>query len=169
MIETAENLARDYDISREAADAYAMQSHQRAHAAWQEGRFADEVVTVAVPQKKGEATVFARDEGIRPDTSLASLGQMRALMKNGSVTAGNASSRTMPPPPAWWWPRTAAPLGMVPMGTLGSAGRQQAANPRTWGSGRCRGAQAVLAPEARLCRHGRLEPKKPLPARCWRC
>ncbi|HEY9839966.1 MAG TPA: acetyl-CoA C-acetyltransferase [Candidatus Obscuribacterales bacterium] len=91
MIETAENLARDYGITREAADAYAVQSHQRADAAWQAGRFADEVVPVPVPQKKGEALVFARDEGIRPDTSLASLGQMRTLMKNGTVTAGNAS------------------------------------------------------------------------------
>jgi len=93
MIETAENLARDWGITREAADAYAVQSHQRAHAAWQEGRFADEVVPVAVPQKKGDALLFARDEGIRPDTTLETLGRMRPLLKNGTVTAGNASQQ----------------------------------------------------------------------------
>ena len=54
MIETAENLAREYGITREEADAYAARSHQRAAAAWAAGRFADEVVAVAVPQKKGD-------------------------------------------------------------------------------------------------------------------
>src|SRR3954469_3334936 len=70
MIETAENVARDWGITRDAADAYAAQSHQRAHAAWQEGRFTEEVVPLTVPQRKGEALVFARDEGIRPDATL---------------------------------------------------------------------------------------------------
>jgi acetyl-CoA C-acetyltransferase len=93
MIETAENLARDHGISREAADAYAMRSHQRAAQAWAAGRFDDEVVPVSVPQKKGEAVVFARDEGVRAETTLASLGKLKPLMKDGSVTAGNASQQ----------------------------------------------------------------------------
>jgi acetyl-CoA C-acetyltransferase len=93
MIETAENLARDHGISREAADAYAMRSHQRAAQAWAAGRFDDEVVPVSVPQKKGEAVVFARDEGVRAETTLASLGKLKALMKDGTVTAGNASQQ----------------------------------------------------------------------------
>jgi acetyl-CoA C-acetyltransferase len=93
MIETAENLAHEYGITREAADAFAVRSHQRAAAAWEEGRFKDEVVPVSVPQKKGEALVFARDEGIRPDTSMASLGKLRPLVKDGTVTAGNASQQ----------------------------------------------------------------------------
>ena len=93
MIETAENLARDHGISREAADAYAMRSHQRAAQAWAAGRFDDEVVPVSVPQKKGEAVVFARDEGVRAETTLASLGKLRPLMKDGTVTAGNASQQ----------------------------------------------------------------------------
>ena len=93
MIETAENLARDHGISREAADAYAMRSHQRAAQAWAAGRFDDEVVAVSVPQKKGEAAVFARDEGVRAETTLASLGRLRPLMKDGTVTAGNASQQ----------------------------------------------------------------------------
>lgn len=93
MIETAENLARDYGISREAADAFALRSHQRAAAAWEAGRFDAEVVPVSVPQKKGEPKLFDRDEGFRADASLDSLGKLRALMKGGTVTAGNASQQ----------------------------------------------------------------------------
>lgn len=92
MIETAENLAKDYDISREEADAYAVRSHQRATAAWEKGLFADELVPVTIPQKKGEAIVFDRDEGYRPDATLESLGKLRAL-EGGVVTAGNASQQ----------------------------------------------------------------------------
>jgi len=61
MIETAENLARDFEIRREDADAFALRSHQRAAAAWNEGRFEDEVVAVSVPRPKGEPAMFARD------------------------------------------------------------------------------------------------------------
>ena len=93
MIETAENLARDFAIAREAADAYALRSHQRAAAAWEQGRFDAEVVPVAVPQKKGEPKVVARDEGIREDASMAGLGALRPLMRDGTVTAGNASQQ----------------------------------------------------------------------------
>jgi acetyl-CoA C-acetyltransferase len=92
MIETAENLANDYDISREEADAYAVRSHQRAAAAWDKGLFADELVPVAVPQKKGDAIVFDRDEGFRADATVESLGRLRPL-EGGVVTAGNASQQ----------------------------------------------------------------------------
>ncbi|MEG0974370.1 MAG: acetyl-CoA C-acetyltransferase [Comamonas sp.] len=93
MIETAENLARDYGISRETADAFALRSHQRAAAAWAAGRFDAEVVPVTVPQKKGDPKVFSRDEGFREDASMETLGKLRALMKGGTVTAGNASQQ----------------------------------------------------------------------------
>ena len=93
MIETAENLARDYGISREQADAFAVRSHQRATAAWEAGRFDDEVVPVRVPQRKGDPVLFERDEGFRPDASAESLGKLRALMPQGTVTAGNASQQ----------------------------------------------------------------------------
>ena len=94
MIETAENLARDYSISREEADAYAMRSHQRAAAAWEAGKFDAEVVPVAVPQKKGEPLLFARDEGIRPGSDMETLGRLRPMIKGGTVTAGNASQQS---------------------------------------------------------------------------
>jgi acetyl-CoA C-acetyltransferase len=90
MIETAENLARDYGITREQADAYAVRSHRRAAAAWAEGRFDAEVVRVSVPQRKGDPLAVARDEGVRADATVEALAKLRPVMKDGTVTAGNA-------------------------------------------------------------------------------
>ena len=90
MIETAENLARDFSITREEADGYAATSQRRAAAAWEAGRFAAEVVSVAVPQRKGAPIIVDRDEGIRGDTTLESLAKLRPVVKDGTVTAGNA-------------------------------------------------------------------------------
>lgn len=90
MIETAENLARDYAIPREAADAFALRSQQRAASAWEAGRFNDEIVPVPVPQKKGEPMLITRDEGLRPETTLESLSRLKPILKGGVVTAGNA-------------------------------------------------------------------------------
>ncbi|CAI8779899.1 acetyl-CoA C-acetyltransferase [Pseudomonas serbica] len=93
MIETAENLARAYGISREDSDAFAMESHRRAAQAWSEGRFESEVVPISVPQRKGEPVLFSRDEGIRAETSMESLRKLRTLMRDGTVTAGNSSQQ----------------------------------------------------------------------------
>jgi acetyl-CoA C-acetyltransferase len=93
MIETAENLARDHAISREAADAFALRSQQRAAQAWDAGRFDAEVVSIGVPQRKGEPVVVSRDEGVRPDTTLERLAALKPLIKGGVVTAGNASQQ----------------------------------------------------------------------------
>ena len=93
MVETAENLARDYAIAREAADAFAASSHQKADAAWKDGRFAGEVVPVTVPRPRGESAIVDMDEGIRPDSTAESLSRLRAIMKDGVVTAGNASQQ----------------------------------------------------------------------------
>lgn len=93
MIETAENVARQAAISRDKADEYAVRSHRRAAEAWRAGRFAEEIVPVEVPQKKGEPLVFAQDEGIRGDASAESLAKLRPLISGGTVTAGNASQQ----------------------------------------------------------------------------
>ena len=93
MIETADNLARDYQISREDSDAYAAESHRRAAKAWADGKFDDEVVPVSVPQKKGDPIIFRMDEGVRADATAESLGKLRPLEKDGVVTAGNASQQ----------------------------------------------------------------------------
>lgn len=92
MIETAENLARDFSITREESDAYAVLSHQRAAAAWREGKFNDEIVPVLVPQKRGAPIMFDHDEGYRADASIETLAALRPI-EGGVVTAGNASQQ----------------------------------------------------------------------------
>ncbi len=93
MIETAENLAQQFSITRDEADDYAARSHQRAAAAWAAGRFDDEVVPVQVPQRRGEPVTVSRDEGVRPDSTPESLSKLRTIMPGGVVTAGNASQQ----------------------------------------------------------------------------
>ena len=93
MIETAENLAREFQITREETDAYAARSQQRAAAAWAEGKFNDELVPVPVKQKKGDAVLFDRDEGVRGDTTVESLSKLKPLLDGGVTTAGNASQQ----------------------------------------------------------------------------
>jgi len=93
MIETAENLARDYQISREECDEYALLSHQRAAAAWDAGKFEAELVPVDIPQRKGAPVRFDRDEGVRGDVTAESLAALRPIEKGGVVTAGNASQQ----------------------------------------------------------------------------
>jgi 3-oxoadipyl-CoA thiolase len=92
MGETAENVAAKYRIGREEQDAFALQSHLRAVAAQQGGRFKDEIVPVSIPQKRGEPQVVEADEGPRPDTSLEKLAKLKPTFREGgTVTAGNAS------------------------------------------------------------------------------
>lgn len=93
MIETAENVAKRYGITREEADEFAARSQQNASAAWDRGAFDDEIVPINVPQRKGDPIVFARDEGVRPDTTVDTLAALRPLMKDGVTTAGNASQQ----------------------------------------------------------------------------
>jgi 3-oxoadipyl-CoA thiolase len=92
MGETAENVAERYEVSREDQDAFALESHRRAAAAFDEGRFDDELVPVPVPQRKGEPVVVHSDEGVRPDTTLEKLAALRPVFREGgTVTAGNSS------------------------------------------------------------------------------
>ncbi|QEU26805.1 acetyl-CoA C-acetyltransferase [Pseudomonas luteola] len=93
MPETAENLARDYAISREDADQFAVRSHLNAARAWQEGRFTNEVVPLEVPRKRGAIEQVAMDEGIRADASVETLAGLRPLLPNGVCTAGNSSQQ----------------------------------------------------------------------------
>ena len=92
MGETAENIAEQYGISREEQDRFAAQSHARAIAAMDDGRMAEEILPVAVPQKKGESMVVERDERPRRDTTVESLAKLKpAFRQGGTVTAGNSS------------------------------------------------------------------------------
>jgi acetyl-CoA C-acetyltransferase len=96
MLETAENLRREYSIPREEQDEFAVRSHRRAAAARDEGRFADEIVPVTVKGRKG-ATVVEVDEHIRPDSTVEKLAGLRPVLgrddPDATVTAGNASGQ----------------------------------------------------------------------------
>jgi 3-oxoadipyl-CoA thiolase len=93
MGETAENLVDQYHISRDDQDAFALASQQKAAAAQQRGRFAQELAPVPIPQRKGEPVLFGEDEFMKPNTSLDGLAKLRPAFRKtgGTVTAGNAS------------------------------------------------------------------------------
>ncbi|KAA0572418.1 3-oxoadipyl-CoA thiolase [Azospirillum sp. Sh1] len=93
MPETAENVAADHNISRVDQDAFAVRSQQRAGRAQESGRLAREIVPVSIPRRKGEPTIVAADEHLRPDTTLEALAKLSTPFRKegGSVTAGNAS------------------------------------------------------------------------------
>lgn len=97
MIETAENLAKDYAISREASDDFAVRSHRNAAAAWEAGKFDTQLVPVPIPQRKGDPVLFAKDEGFRADADMETLRALRPIDgkrdPEAIVTAGNASQQ----------------------------------------------------------------------------
>src|SRR5688500_14267319 len=95
MGETAENLARRYEISRAEQDQFALRSQQRAQAAIESARFDDEVIPLDVEGRKGQKTSFARDEHYRAGTTLQDLAKLPTVFsKDGTVTAGNSSGIT---------------------------------------------------------------------------
>jgi acetyl-CoA C-acetyltransferase len=90
---TAENIAEQFDIAREAQDAFALASQNKAEASQQAGKFDGEIIPVTIPQRKGDPVTFDKDENIRTGATLESIAKMRpAFKKDGSVTAANASS-----------------------------------------------------------------------------
>src|SRR5258706_8894226 len=92
MGESSDDVNRELEISREDQDAWAARSHQRAQHAWDSGTMAGEVVTVAIPQRRGESVKVERDEGMRPGTTEESLSKLPpAFRPKGTITAGNAS------------------------------------------------------------------------------
>lgn len=92
MMETADKLAEMYGISREECDRFALASHLNAAAAWKNGLFDEQVMSVTIPQKKGEPKLVRMDACIRPDSSMETLGKLKALA-GGVTTAGNSSPR----------------------------------------------------------------------------
>ena len=92
MGESSDEVNRELEIAREDQDEWAARSHQRAHRAWEGGSLGEEVVTVALPARRGEAVSVTRDEGVRPDTTAQSLAKLApAFKRDGTITAGNAS------------------------------------------------------------------------------
>jgi acetyl-CoA C-acetyltransferase len=92
MGETTEGVQHRYDMTREEQDEFAARSHELAAAAIKDGRFADEIVPVEIPQRKGDPVVVSEDEGVRPGTTAETLAKLKpAFVKDGTITAGNAS------------------------------------------------------------------------------
>jgi acetyl-CoA acyltransferase len=92
MGDTAENVAEKYSISRADQDNFALWSQQKAASAFEKGRFEREIVPIEIPQKKGDAVLFSKDEFAKPKTNLEGLSQLKtSFKKDGTVTAGNSS------------------------------------------------------------------------------
>ncbi|MDP2815500.1 MAG: thiolase family protein [Rectinemataceae bacterium] len=91
MIVTAENLAKQYHLSREEQDCFALASHRKAAAAWARGFFDDEVFPIEIPQRKCVPILFGRDECVRADASVEGMARLKPILLDGTVTAGNAS------------------------------------------------------------------------------
>jgi 3-oxoadipyl-CoA thiolase len=147
MGETAENIAEQRPaITREMQDAFALESHRRAVAAIDSGKFAQEIVPVPVPQKKGDPVLVTTDERPRRDTSLESLGRLKpSFRKNGSVTPGNSSGLNDGAAALLLMSaEKAAELGLKPLArivTSAAAG----VNPRTMGLGPVPATRKALA------------------------
>jgi acetyl-CoA C-acetyltransferase len=111
-------------LARVDQDEFAAASHQRAAAAWKNGLFADEVVPVPIPQRKGDPVVFAQDEGIRADTTTATLARLRpAFSPDGTITAGNASTINDGAAAVVVMSKTKArELGLSPLAEIGAHG-----------------------------------------------
>jgi acetyl-CoA C-acetyltransferase len=138
MLETAENLRREYGISREEQDRFSVMSHERAVAAQRDGRFAEEIVPVTVRSRKGDVVVDT-DEHPRPDTTMETLGKLRPVLgKNddqATVTAGNSSGQNDAAAACVvTTPERAAELGLRPLVRLVSWA-QSGVPPRTMGIG----------------------------------
>ncbi len=136
MIETAENVARECQITREASDQFAVESHRRATQAWAENRFAAEVLPVSVPQRKGDALVVSKDEGFRADATMQSLSALKPIMKGGVVTAANASQQN----------DAAAACLVVAEDKLASLGLQPMGFLAGWAAAGCHPATMGLGP-----------------------
>ncbi len=136
MIETAENLATGYGISREEQDAYAYSSHQRAVAAVESGAFEGEIAPVTVPQRRGDDVVVSLDEGPRADTTIERLAKLRPIQAGGTVTAGNASSQN----------DAAALCLLVAADRLDDLGLEPSAFLRGWASAGCQPATMGIGP-----------------------
>ncbi|MFN2197515.1 MAG: thiolase family protein [Anaerolineales bacterium] len=136
MGETAENIWDLIPISREDQDAFALRSHQRAVAAIDGGKFAAEIVSVVIPQRKGEPLVVTTDERPRRDTSMEALARLRpAFRKDGTVTAGNSSGLNDGAAAVLLTSaERAADLGLKPMARVLSSAAA-GVNPRTMGLG----------------------------------
>jgi acetyl-CoA C-acetyltransferase len=142
MIETAENVAREMEVTREESDAFAAESHRRAAAAWEAGRFDAEVVPVSVPSKKGDPLIVSRDEGFRTDSTAAAMAGLKPLTKGGQVTAGNSSQQN----------DAAAAMLVVAEDRLDALGLKPMGFVKGWSAAGCHPATMGLGPVPAVAR-----------------
>ncbi len=142
---TAENIAKKYAISREEQDAMALSSQQKAAAAQAAGRFADEIVPVSIPQRKGDPVIFDQDEFIKPNVTVDALSKLRpAFDKEGTVTAGNASGINDGAAAVMLMSRERADaLGLKPLATI-RASASTGCDPTIMGMGPVLASQTAL-------------------------
>jgi acetyl-CoA C-acetyltransferase len=148
MLETAENLRREYKIPREEQDALAVSSHKRAVAAQESGVLAEEIVPVTVPGRRGESTVVTVDEHPRPDTTMESLAKLKPILggsdPEATVTAGNASGQNDAASlSVVTTPENAERLGLTPLVRVVSWG-VAGVEPKIMGIGPVPASQAAL-------------------------
>jgi acetyl-CoA acetyltransferase len=171
MPQTADNVAADFGIGRADQDAFALRSQQRWAAAHAAGRFADELVPVEIPRKKGDPIVFDTDEHPRPETTLEMLAKLKGV--NGpelTVTAGNASgvndgacALLLASDAAAGQPRADPKARVVAMATAGL-------RRGSWASARRRRcARCSPRPASASTRWTSSSSTKPSPPRAWRC
>ena len=143
---TAENIAEQFGISRDAQDDFAAATQAKTAAAQASERFADEIVPISIPQRKGDPLIFARDEYPRAATTADSLGKLRAAFKkDGSVTAGNASGINDGAAAVVVMSASkAAALGLTPLATI-KAGSSAGVDPAIMGTGPIPATQKCLA------------------------
>ncbi len=143
-----ERYGKSEGMQREAQDVFAAQSHERAAAAIKDGRFADEIIAVSIPQRKGDPLLVETDEGVRPGTTAESLGTLRASFEaGGTITAGNASQISDGASVVVVMSRAAADrLGIAPLGEVVSYGMVAGPN----ASLLHQPSQAILAALARV-------------------
>ena len=146
MGETAENIYEKMPISREEQDRFALQSHERAISAMDEGRFDDELIPVVIPQRKGDDVIVETDERPRRNSSLEALAKLRpAFKKGGSVTAGNSSGMNDGASAVLIMSDSkAAELGLKPLARIVSSAAA-GVNPRTMGLGPVPATRKALA------------------------
>lgn len=144
MIQTADNVARQFNVSREDQDAFALASQQKAVAAIDAGKFKEEIVPVIIPQRKGDPIVFNTDEYPKRNTSLEKLARLKPIFKDGFVTAGNASGRNDGASALLLMAADKAKeLGIKPLARV-SAGAAAGVDPRIMGMGPVAATEKML-------------------------
>ena len=171
MIQTADNVSVQFNVSREEQDEFALNSQKKAIEAIDSGKFKEEIVPVVIPQRKGDSIVFSVDEYPKRDTSLEKLAKLKPIFKDGFVTAGNASGRNDGASAILLMSeRKVRELGLVPMARI-IGGAAAGVDPRIMGMGPVAATRKLMkrSPEMRLEDFGLIEINEAFAAQSVAC